>query len=504
VVNTLPIKQFARHWRRLLGPLAIALCALSLWQLESGRAGIQTEHAMAGPTPVTLYRNKAQREAGPLVIVAHGFAGSRQLMQAFSLHLARAGYTALAFDYEGHGRHRTPMSGDVTAIDGTTAKLVAQTLQVIDYGATLPGHDGRIALLGHSMASDIIVRAALQHSQIDTVVAISMFSEAVTADEPRRLLVISGEWESRLREVALKALQQVEPAATEGQTARSDTVARRAVVAPRVEHVGVLFSATSLRESLDWLNQSFERSTEVLPRASGSWILLLLAGIVLSFRPLLNRLPASEGERHSYSTRRILLAIGLPALLTPLLATTVYQPFLPVLVADYLMLHLAVYGLLQLALLNAWPRSLAHLSLPVLGLQLLWGIALFGLALDRYAASFWPTPERLQIIALLALGTLPFMLADSHVSGAGSGRLWQRLLARFAILLSLGLAAALDMQRLGFVLLVFPVLLLFFMVHGLLGRWSAQHNGPLNAGLGLGLVLAWALGVSFPLFDAAG
>jgi hypothetical protein len=74
------------------------------------------------------------------------------------------------------------------------------------------------------------------------------------------------------------------------------------------------------------------------------------------------------------------------------------------------------------------------------------------------------------------------------------------VLARFALLLSLSLAALLDRERLGFVLLVLPVVLLFFCVHGLMGRWVAQRAGPLGAGIGLGLALAWALGVSFPLF----
>lgn len=61
-------------------------------------------------------------------------------------------------------------------------------------------------------------------------------------------------------------------------------------------------------------------------------------------------------------------------------------------------------------------------------------------------------------------------------------------------------AALLDAERLGFVLLVLPVVLLFFCAHGLMGRWVAQRAGALGTGLGLGLALAWALGVSFPLF----
>jgi hypothetical protein len=43
---------------------------------------------------------------------------------------------------------------------------------------------------------------------------------------------------------------------------------------------------------------------------------------------------------------------------------------------------------------------------------------------------------------------------------------------------------------------------LFFLVHGTMGRAFGKAAGPLTAGLALGLILAWALGVSFPMFGA--
>jgi hypothetical protein len=48
-------------------------------------------------------------------------------------------------------------------------------------------------------------------------------------------------------------------------------------------------------------------------------------------------------------------------------------------------------------------------------------------------------------------------------------------------------AALLDAERLGFVLLVLPVVLLFFCVHGLMGRWVAQRAGALGTGSASGL-----------------
>jgi hypothetical protein len=193
------------------------------------------------------------------------------------------------------------------------------------------------------------------------------------------------------------------------------------------------------------------------------------------------------------------LVVLVPALLAPFLAVQVQTRLLPVLVADYLALHLVLYGLIQVGLLGSVGRRPSGFH-PVAVLALLvWGLGVFGLALDRYGANFWPTPERLAIIAALSLGAVPFMVADAVLTRGAP--LWQRLTARAGFLASLGLAILLDTERLFFLAMIAPVILLFFLIYGLMGRWVAARAGALSAGLALGLVLAWALGVSFPLFS---
>lgn len=481
-----------------LGLAVVVLILSSLFVLEGARQGLQISDFHVGQTPVTLYTKPA--ETGPVVVVAHGFAGSRQIMQGYSLALAQAGYRVLAFDFQGHGRNPVPMSGDVTSLDGTTRLLVEETRRVIAAARAVPGQ-APVALLGHSMATDILVRASVAEADagrpVAAVVAISMFSQAVTATQPPHLLVITGQWESALRQAGLDAVHLVDPAAGEGDSARAGGVSRRAVVAPHVEHVGVLFSPFAINAAQSWLDDTFARHSDNTAGHRGWWILALLAGIVLGFYPLVRLLPQGTAAPH-LSTRRFLLGTIVPAVLTPLIITPFYHNFLPVLVADYLMLHLAVMGGLQLVLLGAWRRlSLPWLSTCVLAF---WGILVFGLALDRYAASFWPTAQRLPIIAALCLGTVPAMVADSSVTQAGRAAFWRRVLARLSLFASLGGAALLDPEQLMFVLLVLPVFALFYLVHGLMGRWIGQRSGALASGIGLGLCLAWALGVSFPMF----
>ena len=93
-----------------------------------------------------------------MIVIAHGFAGSQQLMQPFAVTFARAGYIAVTFDFLGHGRNPRPLGGSITEIDGATRSLAAQTAEVVAFARTLG--DGRVAILGHSMASDIVVRVA--------------------------------------------------------------------------------------------------------------------------------------------------------------------------------------------------------------------------------------------------------------------------------------------------------------------------------------------------------
>ena len=492
-----------RHPRRHLATflLALLLILTSVFMLERDRAGLSITDFSVGVTPVTLYEQPGA--TGPAVIIAHGFAGSRQIMQAYSLRLAQAGYRVLAFDCEGHGRNPQPMRGDVTKIDGTTVFLVAEVRRVIAAARALPGAPG-VSLLGHSMATDILVRAANQEAEaghpVDAVVAISMFSQAVTATEPPRLLVISGEWEGGLRGFALDAVHQVDPTKGEGEPATAGTVERLAVVAPHVEHVGVLYSPTAVEAARDWIDATYARVSGGAVSAMGLWILVLLIGIVLAVHPLAVLQP-KRADPAPVPVGRFLLASALPAVIVPVVLTRFRIDFLPVLVADYLMVHLATYGLLQITLLRGWGALRAGLSVTPVVLFLIWGLGAFGLALDRYAASYWPSPERLVLIAVLAFGTVPALIADAQLTEAGHARLWRRVVARVFLFGSFALAAALDFDRLMFLLIALPLLLLFFSVHGLMGRWIARRSGATVAGLGLGLCLAWVLGVCFPMFS---
>ncbi|WP_342069315.1 alpha/beta hydrolase [Yoonia algicola] len=472
--------------------LALIAVILSLFVLETARQGVNITQVAVGETPVTRYARAGAD--GPAVVVAHGFAGSQQMMQGYALPLAQAGYQVYAFEFLGHGRHTAPMSGDVNALDGTTRLLVAQTAAVLD---TIDAGGMPVALLGHSMATDILARVAQERDDIGPLVLISAFSQVIDANFPPDLLLIAGSWEPGLRGFAQEAVQMVDPTATTGQTVMTSDLRRRVVIAPMTEHVSVLHSRAGRGEAVIWLDGFYGRQSQPSILPTGTAILGLLVGVVLLFGPIAARLPQRPVRVSVIGRQQLAIMLVVPLVLTPLIAVPLSPSFLPVLVADYLGLHLLIFGGIQLALLWWWQLRIGPIAWRAVALLLLW-CALFGFLLDRYAANFIPTPQRVWIMAVLALGAVPYMLADMVLS-AQSGFL-RRLMVRLAFLTSLGIAVALDFEGLFFLIMIAPVLVLFYAVFGTMGRHVARRSGPAASGLVLGLVLAWALGVSFPLF----
>ncbi len=112
----------------------------------------------------------------------------------------------------------------------------------------------------------------------------------------------------------------------------------------------MLFSETSLREAVDWVDRSFGfagRSNLSIP-ARGPWIILLLAAIVLLAHSLARYLPrvVDEPVGANLTWRELAAPLLLPMVLTPLILRVTPTGFLPVLVADYLAAHFFVYGLI--------------------------------------------------------------------------------------------------------------------------------------------------------------
>lgn len=513
------------------GLILIALCLMLLsgWRLLQAQATLSVETIQSGSVPITIFRQqdhssrRVQGSAlGPLVIVAHGFAGSRPMMQNVAVALARNGYTALTYDLSGHGRNRAPLTGDLETIDGATQNLLREMNQVEQAVRDhLPQLPTPMAVLGHSMSSDLVVRYAMSNARVKATIGMSLFSPAIEPASPANLLIINGALETRLNDAGLAVVAQVSngqavvPDQTYGDFAYG--TARRLVDVERLEHVGVLFGRESARESIDWLDQVFggQVSEPAQPIYRGRWIALLIVAVMLLSFGVIARLPrlAKAVKKPRQRPLAALVLVWGPALLSPLLLQRVQIDFLPILVGDYLAVHFLVYGLVTAAFclgirqpvhgrqatlhaLHSRPSMLACLAVFMLAMLML-------LALDWQVASLALILERVPLLLAVLAGTLIWSLSDEWATRRVARWRFAYVHSKLALLASLGFAVALNRESLFFLLLIIPVMVPLIVVFGLFSHWTYRTTGVfwitalINA-----VVIAWVIAASFPLLGS--
>lgn len=499
--------------RPIIAVLAILVGLVALVKLDATQDGVVTRDVSVDTTPATVFAPAGGGPA-PVVVVAHGFSGSRPLMQPFATTLARNGYVAVTYDSLGHGRNPRPMTGDIARTDGATVNLVSELDRVVRFARALPESDGRVALLGHSMAADIIVRQAMADPGVAATVAVSMFSPAPEADAPPNLLIVVGDWEPPLKDEALRVLRLAAgPQAQEGVTYEGlgPAGARRVAFAPRVEHIGVLYSPAAMREAVAWLDRAFGHGSTGYADARGPWVLLLILASVAVAWPMARLLPVVEARPVGAALRgwRLWVLALVPAVVTPVVLTRFEVRFLPVIVGDYIVLHFALYGLVTLLVLGLmrrlppkdaviperWPAMLVA-ALAVAA----WGFFGVGGVVEAQVSAFWPTLPRAGLMLALLPATLLFFLADGWATrGAGQAR-GAYALTKIAFLGSLALAVTLDLPRLFFLIVLAPALVLFFLVFGLFSGWAFARTGhPFVGALANAVIFALAIAVTFPM-----
>lgn len=537
------------RWRlidALIAGVALVLMLAGLIWLIAADRGLSERHLRLEQTPVTVSM-QAETDQAPVVVIAHGFSGSRQMMEPFARTLARNGYVAVSFDFPGHGANPLPLEGKIGEQQRTQALLDALAA-VVDYASVLPQFDGRLALLGHSMAGDIAARYAdlgpitgsntSPAAELDALVAVSPYLSQEVGDHrpgetPDNILFIYGEWEPQMihdqgraavAAVADLPSSEIEPALTYGEQA--DGSARRFLIADNVEHIGVLYSASALEAALNWLNQVFDHQSSGWIDARGTWLGLYFLGVVLLGWPLSRLLPnvSSVPLGAGLDWRRLLPAALLPALFTPLILRPIPSDFLSIAIADYIALHFAVYALLTgLMLLIIRARSSASSTADQASVEsvsrrrpaisgtafigaLVAVIAYQSLAIavptDLYVAAYIPDPHRFGILAVILASTTIWFVADEWLTRGAGAWLGGYALTKVLFLVSLMLAVALNLEELFFLVIIIPAILILFVVFGLFSSWVYRRTGhPLIAALANALAFALAITVSFPIAD---
>ena len=479
--------------RILILIIALTLIAVSWWQVAAAPRGLTVRHLSRDGVPM-LYLAPAGAHAArsvPGVLVAHGFAGSRQLMLGYGYTLAHAGYAVLLWDFAGHGANPQPLAPDSlqAAVDAAYDVMIEQ-----------PEVDpGRLALLGHSMGSGAVMAAAIRDpDRYAATIAVSPTSADVTPDAPRNLLLQAGNLEGGFVGNARKLLAQ--GGGERGGFAEGR--ARQLTVIPNAEHISILFRGQSHRAALDWLANAFgePRVTAYVDRriiwyglSLLGWLLALIA-LAPVLRPAVpEQAPGSRWLSWVALPVSALIASGMLALLNPGVALARFGGLM---VGGAVGLWFLVAGLIWLPSI----RSLRRPSLADLG----WGVGLFAVLTLAFGVMahyvwlpWWLNLPRLARWPLLALACLPWFLAAGMAQrGAGAGMrvLWW-LAQSITVVAGLFLALLL-VPSLGFLMILLPLMPLIL---GIVAVAGAAAGRAWAYGLGGALFIGWLIAAVFPL-----
>lgn len=490
-----------RPFRLFLATISLLLIFIAWQRVTTPTDGLIIEETTAAHVPLRYVLPQNAQNA-PAVIIAHGFAGSSELMLAYSYVFAHAGYVTLLLDFDGHAANSVPLSFDPDTNERDN-NLQTNLNLAYDHLLTRPEIDpNRIALLGHSMGSGAVMRNAIAHPERYTaVLPISPTSADVTPNLPPNMHLQAGQYEAPFVANAEQLLADAGGPNDDLTTGR----ARQFTLIPNVEHISILFSPQSHQAALNWLNRTNNWQTQT-PYQDGRilWYAFHLTAVLtlaLTLKPLIPLQPNPPPTKPSTTWRRWLLLATAPFIATALIFTlnflTPMQSVGGLLVGGALALWFLVMGLIWLA---ATPSP--NTPKPT---DFLWGFALFALLTAAFGLMahivwlpWWMIPTRLLRFPFLALAMLPWLLAlAQQLNGRPTGRWFAAWLGQTVIFITALILLALTIPALGFVILVIPLLPLIIALMMLSGSLVSPRPWPFA--FGNAAFFGWLLAVLFPL-----
>jgi dienelactone hydrolase len=486
-----------RRW--VIGVTGLLLVLLALWQIQAAARGLKTVRVSLQGVPIVfLGPAEAMDGSRPLVLVAHGFAGSGTVMRGFAYTFAHDGYVVALWDFDGHGSNPNPMpantSGGSLVPDAEAALAQAQRLGLAD--------TRRVAILGHSMGSGVALTFGQQHPETAATIAVSPVGTSVTRELPHNLLLMAGSLEPNFADSAAQRL--AEAGGPGGDPAKG--TGRKLVIIRNVEHISILFSTQAHATALEWLDATFGSQPGAAPYTDRRivWFGISILGTLMASATLIPRasVTAPDGAALRPLWRRCLALLGGALVATLVLWAAALVGFrfgslFGLRVGGYLILWFALAGMAGLLLLRGrllLPSSREVWSALCIFAALWLGVGLVG---GLVWLPWLLIPKRLALWPLGSLAVLPWCLAVAEASrkASGRGRLGWWLFQSVVLFAALSLAIRLT-PELGFLTLilpVFPIILFFQAIPNL------PQKGPWPFALSGALFVSWMLLAVFPL-----
>ena len=424
-------------------------------------------------------------------IISHGFAGSKEMMKQIAYDIANAGSNAVLFDFIGHGSNQKKLINQPANIAGTTQQLVAQLSDIIKFIHEKFGNEISISLVGHSMASDIVIRASAD-KRIKSVVAISPYSTGITPEFPKDLLLISGQFENHLRSHALKMVKTFKPEAEENAEYKNEKIRRKASFIKNTGHVSVIYAPQTTKIISDWLK--LENYDRPFWKTQIGWILLGMTFIVIGMSRLNTNL-ASKNTLVLKNTRAVcsLVLATLISLSSGLIEIN--------LLSFYGFEKIAIYfGLIGLfAYLFYFDYQIMKLKIELLlwlKLILCFGILCF--LINRYIGSFTLSGNRITACTTLILPITLFCLVTEKLIANSS--IWISILLRSLPIIGFSMLLILFPEQFGLMFTTVLIYILYFIVFGYIGKHQRKKIGHSKVGLAHGIFLSFAFAATNPIF----
>ncbi len=508
----------ASSW--LLGALALVLTVPAVLGISRVDAGLTRTAAEVGTVPVTvLTGDPGQRR--PVVVVAHGFAGSAQLMDDLGVSIATAGYAVVLLDFSGHGRNPSPLPVDGREVG--TDVLDRELGEVVAWSRGQPWADPqRLGLLGHSMGAGAVVRYAVADArgprELTATVAVSLPSDsAVPSGEaavPRDLLLVVGGNElPQFTDAAVGALRAAYPEGQPGPGYGSpvDGTARAAQVVPRADHVSILFSSDTAQLAVDWLDETVGAPSSGHTVGAGrvGWLLLLTLGAAVGFVPLARLAFGPVREPSPAPAWWVVALVGLgSAVVASLVARAMpsVAERVPLAVGGHLVVWFAAAGLASYLVTRVLriarvaplvvPPGFPWRDLAATFAMTSYAVLALGLVAQRTWTAFSFAGGRERWLLLVELAFLAWFWADDRIVGR---RWWLALLTR-AIAVAVLLGSVVLLGAPSFLSLLVPlmaVVLLLLLVYG--QTVTRRSSLPWAAALVQAIPLAYLVTTTFPL-----
>ncbi len=471
--------------------VALFVGILLLFAIQFDKYTYQGYHENIGKENIEIIESELSSKV--FTIICHGYAGSKEMMRQLAFDISNAGSNAVIFDFIGHGSNSQKLVNNPTELSGTTQQLVDQLIGIINFLKTKYGSEIKINLIGHSMASDIVIRAS-ENQNITSIAAISPYSTKVTSNFPQDLLLISGQFERHLRKHSLKFSQLVDPDADENIEYSNGNIRRKASYSKNTGHVSVIYSPYTSREIIEWFDlTNYERSiwaTHII------WILLGLT--IISYG--LSRLQFSKAK---YVEKQRLSSIRLTIVSVTSLAIAIfsglldYQPF-SIFGFASIAAYFGLNGLAILILCKETRHNSENFDFYSF-LKLVMAFSFLTILINQFIGSYSISSHRLYAFLIMIFPITIFCVAIENLIAISSAAL--AVFIRIMPIIGFSILLAIFPEKYGVMFTTVPIYIFYFLVFGYIGKFQRKQIGSYTTGATNGIFLTFAFAATNPIFS---